>query len=224
MPERSIAFPAFLRRAPVLAVSLVLALQIGIFYGGPTAEHIPNPPPLKDFPAEVLGWRTVQEMPLDPETQAFLKADDTLNRVYTGPSGGASLFVAFFRSQRAGTTPHSPKVCLPGAGWSQESSRIVSMAVPGEPKNIDVNRYIVSRGENRSLVYYWYATQHYVVAGEYAAKALLMLEGIRYRRSDESLVRVITPIAGQNEAGADAVATGFIRSVYDPLKRHMWSN
>lgn len=224
MPERPSSFLSFLRNPPVLVVSLVLVTEILLFYLAPTAEHIPNPPPLQTFLTAVGDWRMDREIPLDPETQAFLKADDTLSRTYRSPEGVASLFVGFFKSQRAGVTPHSPKVCLPGSGWTFDETRAIRLNVPGEPGPIDVNRSLVSRGESRSVVYYWYATKHHVVAGEYRAKLLLMYEGMRYRRSDESIVRVIAPIIEGDEQRADALAVAFIRSLYEPLKRQMWSD
>ena len=75
----------------------------------------------------------VREVQVETEVQELLKADDTLSREYDGPQGLVDLWVAFFRSQRAGVSPHSPKVCLPGAGWTAEDSRIISVPIPGSP-------------------------------------------------------------------------------------------
>jgi EpsI family protein len=132
------------------------------------------------------------------------------------------LFVAFFKSQRAGVTPHSPKVCLPSNGWTEESSSIISVSVPGEPAPIPVNRYIVSHEEQRSLVLYWYQSAHRVIANEYLAKFALIFDSLRYRRSDEALIRVIVPISGQAEAGGEERAIRFIQTIYQPLKQQMW--
>ena len=55
-----------------------------------------------------------------------------------------------------------------------------------------MNRYIVSHGEERDLVYYWYQNPHRVTANEYLSKFYLIWDALRYRRSDEALVRVIT--------------------------------
>src|SRR5437764_222725 len=82
---------------------------------------------------------------------------------YAGP-GDVDLFVAFFKSHRARVTPHSPKVCLPGNGWTPESSTTISVKVPGEDSPISVNRYVVTHQEERSLVLYWYQNAHRVMA------------------------------------------------------------
>jgi EpsI family protein len=212
----------FLRTGPARLVSLILVAEILLFYSAPTTEHIPHPPPLDSFQRDVGTWRMVRQMQIDPESEALLKADDTLNRIYLGASGPLTLYIGFFKSQRGGVTPHSPKICLPGAGWTPEESHIISIGVPGENRPIPVNRYIVRHGEERSLVLYWYSTAHNVVADEYVSKLYLMYEGLRYRRSDEAVYRVIVPILGSEKAAEDQ-GIRFIQAVYQPLKQQMWS-
>ncbi len=210
-------------QGPVRFVTAILLVEVAAFYLLPTAEHIPNPPPLKSFQHDIGRWKMVRESEVDHETLELLKADDTSARTYVGSSGPITYFVAFFKSQRGGVTPHSPKICLPGSGWTPEGSRIMSIPVPGESNPIPVNRYIVRHGEDRSLVLYWYATAHHVVADEYLSKLYLMYEGLRYRRSDEAVYRVIIPITGGEEA-AEREAVSFIQSFYQPLKQQMWAD
>ena len=211
---------AFLASAPAVIVSAILLLQGVAFYRAPTAEFVPNPPPLSSLATQIQDYRMAQDIRLDPETQAFLKADDTVNRAYVGPTGPVMLFVAFFKSQRAGVTPHSPKICLPGAGWTPESATVINVAVNGE--SIPVNRYAVRHEEDRTLVLYWYATAHHTMAGEYRSKLYLMDEGVRHHRSDEALYRVIVPVDNRGDAVAEQTAVRFIESFYPPLKRQMW--
>ena len=210
--------------APVLVVSALLLVLIGMFYSIPMAEYVPPLPPLRGFQTVVGQWRLTGETELETDVPELLRADVTLNRQYAGPGGELNLFVAFFKSQRAGVTPHSPKVCLPGNGWVPETSRTLSISVPGEPATIPVNRYVVSRGENRTVVYYWYQSAHRVVANEYLAKLYLMMDSIRYRRSDTSLVRVVVPVRQSQIEAADQEALAFIDSLYAPLKQQMWSH
>jgi EpsI family protein len=221
MPD-SLFPPDFFRRRGFWIVTILLVVQIAAFYGIPTTEFVPSPPPLKALAPTLENWRQVHESELDAETQQFLRADDTLNRTYVDGTGNdASLFVAFFKSQRAGVTPHSPKVCLPGNGWTPEDSTRVMIDLPGrEP--LRVNRFVVSLGEQRKLVYYWYQTAHRVFADEYVSKIYLMLDGVRHRRSDEALIRIIVPVTAANPKAADDVAERFIRSIFQPLKTQMW--
>jgi hypothetical protein len=107
MPERNSPF-VFLRNKPALVVTAVLVAEIILFYALPTKEYIPSPPPLDVFARNLGPWTMTREYPLSREEDAILKADDTITRQYKGP-WKVELFVAFFKSQRAGVTPHSPK-------------------------------------------------------------------------------------------------------------------
>jgi EpsI family protein len=223
MRESLLRHLSFLRNGPAMLVTGIFVIEIALFYATPTAEYIPHPPPLVSFEHDLPGWHMVQEAQIDSYTQSFLKADDTLTRAYVGNDGrGLTLFVAFFKSQRGGVTPHSPKICLPGNGWTPEESSVVPVAVPGESTPIPVNRYIVRHGEDRSLVLYWYSTAHHVIADEYVSKLYLMYEGLRYHRSDEAVYRVIVPITSTDN-DAEATALAFIRAIYSPLRQQMWA-
>lgn len=211
-----------LRRPVVLVTSCLLLGQITLFYAIPTAEYIPSPPPLSQFATTIGPWQSVRETPIESEVEALLKADDTLSRQYASVYGNLDFFVAFFKTQRAGVTPHSPKVCLPGSGWTPEGDRVISIAVPGEASPIPVNRYLVRHGDERTVVLYWYQGAHRVVANEYMSKLYLMLDSLRWHRSDVALVRVLSPIQNGDEAHAEKTAIDFVQLIYDPLKRQMW--
>jgi EpsI family protein len=202
------------------AATVILLAEIVMFYSVPTTEFVPSPPPLNVFAKEAGGWRMIAETPLDSETQEFLRADDTLNRSYADSSGVLTLFVAFFKSQRGGVTPHSPKVCLPGTGWTPESSTRIWVDVPGDAP-LRVNRYLVRHGEYRSIVFYWYQTARRVMADEYVSKVYLMFDGLRYHRSDEAIIRIVSPIT-EGDSAAEERAVRFIQTIYQPLKQQMW--
>jgi EpsI family protein len=217
MPEKL----AFLRNRPVQLLTLVLILQgcmIGILA---PAENVPLSRPLAGIPRTLASWQTYRESPIEPEIMQLLKADDTLNRTYASPDGAyVNLFVAFFKSQRAGVAPHSPKVCLPGSGWVPTRSTTLDIAIAGRPEAIRVNRYVVARGEERSLIIYWYQTPYRVIAGELTANLYTMIDGLRYHRSDTALVRVIVPIASDEDL-AEKQAVRFIQGVFNPVREFL---
>lgn len=212
----------FLNRRPVQLVSAILVLQIGAFYliHNRTKSEQAITVRLEEMPQTVAGWRTIQTGVVEEEIQQVLKADDTLVRTY-GPAGEgsqiASLFIAFFKSQRTGVAPHSPKNCLPGSGWVPSRSDTVSIDVPGRSLPVIVNRYIVSKGDSKSVVVYWYQSHNRVIASEYAAKIYLVLDSIRYQRSDTALVRIVVPIQDDRESEAEQVAVEFVRSIFKPV-------
>jgi EpsI family protein len=164
----------------------------------------------------------IQESFVDKETQDVLKADDTLNRVYQDPSTGASasLFVAAFRTQRNGKSPHSPKNCLPGSGWTQLSSENYTIDA-GLAAPIVVNRYVIVHGEEREMVLYWYQSRDRVVADEFKAKFWVVADAMRLNRTDTALVRVIVPIAPHDEDRATRTGTEFVRALFSTLRQYL---
>lgn len=149
--------------------------------------------PLSSFPHELNGW-TGTDVELDKEVLDILGPGDFLVRDYHNGQQSVALFVAYFPSQKAGDTIHSPKNCLPGAGWSPVHADRVDINVAGHAP-FPVNRYLIAKGEQRQLVFYWYLAHDRVVASEYASKFYLVADSIRMHRSDGSLVRVSTPMA-----------------------------
>jgi len=212
---------SFLHRRQAVILTAVLLAQAALLFGFQRTEIIPDHKELRQL-APVLGaWAGSKDITLDKETLDVLRADDTLNRNYVDFSTqrSANLFVAFFSSQRAGQAPHSPKNCLPGSGWTPSVSDIINVDVPGRDA-LEVNRYIVQKGESQSLVIYWYQSRDRVVASEYKAKYFVVADALRYNRTDTALVRVVVPVIGGNSDRAMATATDFIRTVYGPLRQH----
>lgn len=209
----------FLNSKPLRILTAVLALQGVLLYAVSRPEFVPEVPPLSSFPLGFGSWHMVQEGFVDEETKTVLQADDLLTRTYTRPGdrAPANLFIASFRSQRTGKAPHSPKNCLPGAGWVESAAGIMPISL-ADGKQIEVNRYVVSKGNSRSVVMYWYQSRDRSVASEYRAKVFVVLDSMRYNRTDTALVRVVVPVAGIDDEGATATASTFVRDFYPQLR------
>jgi EpsI family protein len=204
-------------------LTVVLLTQAAVFYGSSRGERTPPHKPLQEFSLADGDWVVRQEVQLDRETLEVLKADDILSRVYQNKSSGrlATLFVAYFQTQRSGKAPHSPKNCLPGSGWVPSQSGTIDIAIAAETKPIRVNRYVVSRGQNESVVLYWYQARNRIVASEYSAKIFTVADAICYNRTDTSLVRVIVGVEDGNTRGATDTAVSFVQSFFEPLRRYL---
>lgn len=201
---------------------MVLLAQAAVFYGFSRAETVTPHHPLALFALNNPNWHLSEELQLDKETLEVLKADDILSRVYTSESGQiATLFVAYFETQRTGKTPHSPKNCLPGSGWTPSKSGTVTISIPGLARPIEVNQYIVSRGQNQSVVLYWYQDRSRVIASEYAAKFYTVADSIRYNRSDTALVRVVVGVEDGNTQAAERTAVEFVKAFFTPLRNYL---
>lgn len=204
------------KRQAILLIA-ILVVQVGVFYGSSRNEYVPELRPLMGMPGNFGEWRMVRQTQVEPEVQAELKADDTVVRDYLNPSGeGANLYIAFFKTQRTGVVPHSPKHCLPANGFVPLKSDIMMVdTATGQP--IAVNRYIVSRGDTKQMVFYWYQMPHRVVAGEYQAKMYLVADALRYNRTDTALVRVVVNFRDTEQA-TEKVGLDFIRAAFPALR------
>jgi len=208
-----------------LALSALLIAQAAAYYGASRPEPVPLSKPLDQFPIDTGAWRIVRELVIDAETKDVLRADDYLARDYArSPGEAVNLFVAYFKSQRSGQTPHSPKNCLPGSGWVWTDSNTVRVTVAGRAAPLEINRYIVSKGENKAVVLYWYQSRDRVVASEYKAAAFVAWDALHYNRTDTALVRVVAPVNdGQvdaaTESGVDFIQNSFtILRTFFPLR------
>jgi EpsI family protein len=214
---------SILRNKYALILTLALLAEGILYYSAFGSEKVPPNRPLEMFNTDFSGWQMINEGHVEKETMEILRADDTLTRSYAKAAYpvAAGFFVAYFRTQRTGQSVHSPKNCLPGSGWEPFQEGYITVPVSVEPRSIQINRYLVSRGENASVVLYWYQTRTRVIASDYSAKIWLVLDSIRYHRSDTALVRVIVPVLNGNDAQATQEGVDFVQSMFPLLQAYL---
>lgn len=181
-------------------------------------EIVPTGVSLTQFPYQMGGW-SGHDVAIDQGSLEVLGPGDFLSRVYekTGEDVPISLFIAYFPTQKTGDTIHSPKHCLPGAGWYFESSKYVSLTDERGKKH-QVGEYVIGNGDKKQFVIYWYYAHGRSIANEYMAKFYLVADAIRMNRSDGSLIRVITPIGpAKGIEPAKARAEGFVERLMSRL-------
>jgi EpsI family protein len=201
MKQRSLRFGI----AAVLLLATALVLQ-----AHSRGEFFPPRTPLSSLPSQIDGW-TGTDSVLDQQTLDILGPGEFLVRDYqnadrqkTQPEPWVNLYMAYFPTQKAGDTIHSPNHCLPGAGWVPTSREKIEIARP-DGSSFPVNRYVVSKGSDRQLVLYWFQAHGRAVASEYQAKYYLVADSVRMNRSDGGLVRLMTPmLPGESTNAAQA--------------------
>ncbi len=109
----------------------------------------------------------------------------------------ASVYLGYYDHQTRGHTIHSPKNCLPGAGWDVLASGAEPVAVGDD--TVTVNRYMLQKGDAQDLVLYWYQGRGRVAHDEYLVKWDLLRDAIVKRRTDEALVRIVVPVTGSQD-------------------------
>ena len=169
-------------------------------------EFFPPRESLSSLPPQIDGW-TGTDSVLDQDTLDILGPGEFLVRDYENasqPQAWVNLYMAYFPTQKAGDTIHSPNHCLPGAGWVPTSREVVQIARP-DGSSFPVNRYVVSKSGDRELVLYWFQAHGRAVASEYWAKYYLVSDSVRMNRSDGGLVRLLTPMLdGESPDAAQA--------------------
>jgi EpsI family protein len=174
---------------------MLLAVTAVFLQAHGRVERVPNRMPLASFPKQLDAWNGT-DISIDQNVLDVLGAGEFLLRIYrhqTIAQPYIDLFIAYFPTQRAGDTIHSPKNCLPGAGWRPVEASRIEIALPGHA-SFPANRYVIAKGQDRQLVLYWYWAHDRAVASEYWAKFYLVADSMRLNRSDGSMVRVTTPL------------------------------
>jgi EpsI family protein len=194
-------------RNTYLRLTLVVALLVGtaaFLRSRSRAEDLPPRAALDRFPEQLGEWQG-KRIYIAEDIRKILGDGDFMQQVYRRSEADPAieLFIAYFPSQRTGSTIHSPKNCLPGSGWVPVESLHVPITRP-DGSVISVNRYVIQKSNARRLVVYWYQAHDRVVASEYWAKVFMVGDAFRLNRTDGALVRVIssldeseTPAEGQ---------------------------
>ena len=194
------------------AVSALMLATLVILDTRSDQDKVPPHAPLADMPTHIGAWQS-QDIALDPEVLQVLGDGVFLNRVYDEPpapgNGPVGLFIGFFPTQRTGQAIHSPQNCLPGAGWTFLSAHSITITdING--KSYDVGEYLITDGNIKQEVLYWYRSHGRSISDEYKAKLYMIADAIRYNRTDGALVRVITPLEpGESQSQAHDRAVKF---------------
>jgi EpsI family protein len=196
-------------------IVLALVVAAAVFLRSRSrAESLPPHRELSAFPARIDDW-TGRDVVISDDILSILGNGDFLQRIYSRSPDEPPIdfFLAYFPTQRTGSTIHSPKNCLPGSGWEPIESSHIALQVPSG-QSILVNRYILQRVSSKLLVLYWYQSQGRSVASEYWAKFYLVVDAIGRNRSDGALVRVLTAQApGESIESSQSRAMTFAKAI-----------
>jgi EpsI family protein len=161
------------------------------------------------------NWKG-QEQPIPEQIVQAVGVSDYTNRLYFHPTEPpVQLYIGYYASQRTGETMHSPKNCLPGAGWEPVSASYTTIPLT-TARQIVVNDYIIQKDLNKEMVLYWYQGRGRVIASEYVGKFWTVTDAISHNRTDGALVRLITPM-NDGEAKARMRLIGFAQSLFPDL-------
>ena len=192
----------------MIAVLLAATAGLGFLSHG---ESTPPAKAMNEFPHDIGDYRMVAEMPFDQETLKILGVTDYINRVYFSPTkGDLGLMVEYFRTQRTGAAIHSPKNCLPGAGWQPTMSEIYQLQLD-DGRKVPVNLYTIRKDLDQQIVLYWCQAHGRVVASEYWGRFYMVYDALRLNRTDAAMVRITAPVRNGDSEAARQQAIAFAK-------------
>jgi len=160
----------------------------------------------------------VEDKRLDARVLKALVPTNYLSRTYRKAESQLDLFIAYYSQQRAGESMHSPKHCLPGAGWEIWQHDSSTVSVNGSA--VQINKYSIQNAGNRLLMFYWYQSANRIIASEYLGKILLARDTLLTGRTGGSIVRITVP----DKPGADQDAIAFTVKLIPEVQRCLVSN
>ncbi|HJU03978.1 MAG TPA: EpsI family protein [Nitrospiraceae bacterium] len=218
-----------MKRWPTVVAMTMLLVTWGSLQVLSYSEPVLSRKSFAEFPLYLADRWSGRELGLDPTVLDVLKLSDYMMRIYvpTAKTDKDSksenmplwLYVGYYQSQRTGTTYHSPKNCLPGAGWQFVESEQISVPVRGEPP-ITINKVLIQKGLDKQVILYWYHDRGRIIASEYWAKGFMVWDAVTKHRTDGALVRLSVPVVSTPDA-AYHHALDFLQDLWPLLPEYL---
>jgi EpsI family protein len=192
----------------ILAAAVMLC---GVFltdFVGQGKEVAPNRP-LSEFPKRIADWEGREDR-FDQQIYDVLGVDDSYLANYRTPEGRpVQLYIGYYQSQREGDIIHSPKNCMPGAGWKIVENRLLEFTPRGASEPAKVIQLTLENSGRKQAMLYWFQSRGRVISSEYWQKIYLVVDSVFRQRTDGSFVRLIAPISEDGEEKAFQDLTDF---------------
>lgn len=189
------------RKKYLLLYALLIAAALLTF--GRADVAVPLSRPLSEFPSRVGGWVLAGEERMGEDVLNVLKPTDYLSRTYTDDSGNrVHLYLGYHGGGKGVGEVHSPRNCLPGAGWQQLGGEAEGFTSDGR----GVNAMAVTYGKEgaRQFFFYWFQIGPVSTASEYRMKFEQLSRKLFHNRKDVLFVRISLPETGNAEAARGA--------------------
>ena len=201
---------------PYIGVAFLLVVVTVLAVSLPKRSEIqPERKQFINFPEKISDWQGKIDRLDEIYVDALKFSDYILADYFNSKNKEVNFYVAYYGSQRKGESAHSPRTCIPGGGWKiEEISQKTINGVKVGNNPLSVNRTVISMGDHKQLVYYWFQERGRVITNEYLVKWYLFWDALTKNRTDGALVRLTAYIKpGQNVSEADELLSSFARSI-----------
>lgn len=206
----------------IVASSLMIFTMFFLVFINKGENIYPNKP-LSTFPKDIGDWKG-SENHFDQKVYDRLGVDDSFLCTYNNHKDPPiELYIGFYQSQREGDLIHSPRHCLPGAGWQFISSRKSLINCPSKSnwQRIEVNNILLQKGSDKEIMFYWFQGRGRFLTSEYMQKIYMVIDSITRRRTDEAFVRLMVPVIDDNEEKASEYLHKFTQILIPVLQEYI---
>jgi EpsI family protein len=181
----------------VTASAIMVITMIFLGYISHTENIHPNKP-FSTFPRHIGEWFGTEEY-LDREIIAVSGVDDYFLCNYrTSDSPAIQLYIGFYQSQREGDLIHSPKNCMPGAGWNIVQTSLENLEI-SHPHNAKAIKLILQKSDQNQIMLYWFQCGGRIISSEYMQKIYMIADSVTRHRTDGAFVRLISNVTDNDE-------------------------
>lgn len=173
----------------------------------------------KQVPASIAGFHLVEEQDLDDLSKQMLTPDAYVVRNYANEAGYPVNVLVIFGHRK--NTFHSPGYCLPGGGWAiqkKQVERIPVVAPDGRQYEAPMNRFLLQKNELKQVVLYCFVESGRVTPSIFRHNWYLLQDRLLHRPAMGALLRIIVPVADNEEQAAEIVRA-FARELV-PVVQH----
>lgn len=210
--------------------AFVLLVGCAFMWQTHSQRQMPLNAPLTSILPSMPGYK-VFDLKMSDDERRVAGMTAYVERAYFHDSASQfQTLVSYYASQSQGKTIHSPRNCLPGAGW--EILRGDKRTIDVDGTRYGVNHYAIKNGPETAVVYYWYQGRGRIAANEYAVKWNLLRDAALLGHTEEALVRIVIPIpvklegldpgtANRYYASADSLGDDLARTLVREVRRVM---
>ncbi len=187
-----------------------------------SSNNQPVPPlrPLSEFPLVIGSWKGEPNQ-IDQREFAIAGVEHYVLADFYQPRGTPiNFYLGYYESQKQGDTIHSPKNCLPGAGWNILESGTIDVKIPNKNKSVTLARLLLGKAKERQVVLYWFHSRGRIISNEYMQKIWLVMDSIFRHRTDGTFVRITCPVS-TDENQAIKTLTKFAEQIFPVLDRYI---
>lgn len=177
---------------------------------------------VKQIPLRIGDWQG-KDHDLDQLVYDILETRAILHRSYRN-SQGQEVFLSLVYYEETKVDFHAPEGCMGGQGVKTKKTpaTLNIISTDGKKKPLEVNKLIQQQDNSTTLVYYFYKTGAFIGRNYIKLRLNLVLNKFKGARKSGSLIRVSTPLSGNdNGKKSHAELETFVSDLYPYLVKYL---